>query len=176
MIIQTVSEKITLVRLAIKILGAIRDGKNSNVINYCNQFIQISPKNSWALWVLAEEYGRQDEIEMAVDYAKRSLEKDPNSFNTLKLIATCRAGQNKEHEAYEYICRAIQNVPKDEKVGKFNFIIMRFLGKLPWFPYNAEDKLRSYELFSNDEKSNWLKWANDYKVWYENHISTTSSL
>ena len=123
---------------------------------------------SYFLEMIAKCYEWKGEPEKAIEYAEKKLAIEPNDFEMLMLYA--RYWNNKEDDemTYKYVCRVVENPPEPfEGIPDWGFRLLKpfelFLKRFK----GIEAKARKD--FSDDEinREENLKWAGDFKEWYE---------
>ena len=130
------------------------------------KILETNEKDQFALTMLAHCYEQKDDKISALNYASRVLEQDPNDFEMLMLSARFWSELGDEDRSYNYACRVIENAPQSYELPAWVLKILKALSKFNKFR-GLENKAKTD--WSNHEhyKKDSLKWAKQYKAWYE---------
>lgn len=130
--------------------------------------IEADPADYFALSMLAQCYEWQGDRETALEYANKQLAQYPKDFYTLILAARCWSEKDDEDQTYNYACRALENVPRSEpkdmsRVAYFIFKLLSVFKKFRKLPSKAKESNLAFLTHYKES----MKWAWQYKQWYE---------
>lgn len=115
------------------------------------------------LWGLAYCYHGMEKDDEAIKYANRVLENEPNHFHILMLLAGIYSNKQDHENTISYVERGLANQPPAP--GPFPIWIEKMI-KITG-PEKMGKKLKEdWEMEPEDR--DWIKWAKEYKEWYEN--------
>lgn len=117
----------------------------------------------WGVGFCQYMLGNQDAAETA---AKKAIEINPNHFRSLQLMASIYAAQEKEELSYEYVIRALSNIPRT--VAENSPRLANFTRKVARFIYSGNPDDYVEEMLGLEEEDRiWISWAQEFKKEYE---------
>ena len=154
----------------IKASKAIGSGDYNTAIKIYTSRLEKDENDLISLQMLACCYEWKDDKERTIEYANKALVVDPNNFSMLMVAARYWLSLNDADRTFLYACRVVDNPPiQVPEIPKWVFCILKPLSIFRRFRHF--EKNTKMDLSKNDERDeDNLKWANEYKVWYEeNH-------
>jgi len=132
------------------------------------KIIAADEKDSFALTMLAACYEWKGDMETALKYANQTLAQNPKNFYMLLLAARYWSNKDDEDQTYNYACRALENVPREEfenirKVINFIFGLCSIFKKYRGLEARAKKDEIEFKKYYKES----IEWAIQYKQWYE---------
>ena len=104
--------------------------------------------------------------EAAEAAAKEALGINPDHFRALQLLATIYTSQDKDDLTYEYVSRALSNVPRS--TAEMSPRMANFARKMARYTYSGDPEDHVQEMLGLEEEDRiWLSWAQEFKKEYE---------
>lgn len=148
-------------------------GRNEidRVVSLCKEALEIDSRDLFALGVLADSYWRNGQHELALSFALRVLEITPNNFHALRVAVHVYRERNEDETAYQYakrLCAAdTPALPPYKEV-------FSLLKPFAWLPRirRLRQKAIDDQIVEQTSCTDWVKWAQDYVMWYESQSIT----
>ena len=149
-------------------VAAIATRQYGIAIDIYKKRVEANAADTEALLFLAHCYEWNGEIELALQYANKCLAQDPTEFQMLLLVARCWCEKKNDEQTYNYVCRAIENVPysEPEESPKIFYLILKCLSVFKRFR-GIEARARKGMLKWRKDHKESVQWALNYKRWYE---------
>jgi hypothetical protein len=125
--------------------------------------------------MLAYKFHEIGDNTRALHYGNQVLDIEPYNILTLKLLIRIHFDQHEHALVYGYIQRVTSAIPNPE-IAKMKSAMTRWLGILiPWFQRLPKLRVILPKLereLKNEyaDDSEWLRWAQGYKQWYEERL------
>jgi tetratricopeptide (TPR) repeat protein len=155
---------------------AIGSENYDDAIAVYKKSLETDIDESETLIMLALCYEWKGEIESALQYANKRLAQNPNDYEMLLLAARCWSERENEDQTYNYVCRAIENVPYSEppEPPRVVFSIFKLLSLFKRFRALDSKAKKDNAAYNEYHKEN-IEWAFNYKEWYEAKNGTIGS-
>jgi len=139
-----------------KVIELSKDSNDDNKV-YCNTMI-------------AYAYEQLKNINMAKKYYYLVLEEDENNLQAIEQLSMIYAKEKNHIEAYKYVEIGLYNSKFDNNyiVKFFSFFIDIF--KKILHPSYSFRNMRKATKQNTNSPNDWIRWALEYKNWYEKNI------
>ena len=149
---------------------AIRDSDYDTAITIYKKEERENNKDTYAVSIkaIAQCYAWKGDLENAFKYANKMLILDQNDSEMLLLAARYWYDKQNEEMTYKYVCKVIKNPPDSiEQIPKWTIWIIKPFSLFFKNLRNIERKFISIVSDHEQKNKEWVKWAMDYKNWYE---------
>lgn len=129
--------------------------------------LDLADKDDYALIALA--YEKLEKIDKAKEYYHLAF-KEYNSVLAIQQISMIYASENNYNKAYRYIKTGLELVKYENNYGmKFFSFFLDILKKILHPSYSFR-KMRKDTKEDIEHSNDWIRWAREYKTWYEDNI------
>jgi tetratricopeptide (TPR) repeat protein len=142
-------------------------------IEVYKRMLNENKENYEATFMLAFCYEWTGNLAQAIIYADKFLTRFPNDLQMLLLSARYWAHSGDEERTYRFACRALEN--SDEKIyriPKWPFKLLKPLSLFFKKFRGLEAKATRGEEINRKYKEDQLKWAKQFKAWFESKKAT----
>ncbi len=124
-----------------------------------------------SLKMIANCYCWKDDDENSFYYATKALKIEPEDFNMHFLVAMYWLSRKENKNVYKSVSLALENPPEViSKLPKLTILIVKLIGCIFWFKKkNLSKSIDDYCNSYNEENEAKLKWAREFKDWYESN-------
>ena len=150
---------------------ALRDNDYDKAIAIYKKGLAENEKETALAKSIAQCYGWKGDLDSAIEYADMVLAVEPNDHEMLMLSARYWSDKENLEMTYKFVCRLLENPPEQiEKVSRWVFgIIKPFSLVFKNFRGIEEKSKRAFEDAKRKREAR-LKWARDFKEWYEKSV------
>jgi tetratricopeptide (TPR) repeat protein len=154
--------------MRVRAAKAIGSRNYDAAIEAYKKMLETDEPDSYALTMLAVCYESKGDMETALKYANQELAQNPKNFYVLLFAARYWSNKDNEDQTYNYVCRALENVPSEEfenirKVINFIFRLCSIFKK----NRGLEARAKKDEITVTKYNKETIEWAIQYKQWYE---------
>ena len=157
-------------------LKIVQENRRPKVIKLCERLQTLEGKqDTVAQSILAVSYFEMGDEEKALHHGTQVLNVDPYNVFMLKLLVPIYFRRGEHPIVYGYVQRALSRLP-DEQAEKIMAQGAKWIGKVLQM-FRMVPKLRDLSRKVGqsrkeylDGESEWLKWAHEYKKWYEERL------
>lgn len=152
----------------IKMMRAYAAGDYPYAIEAARQVLSKNKVGISALWTIADSYRLQKKYDEAIKFAKKAVALDPRHPDVLQLLSELYFEIGDYRSTYEYVCGTIIILEEIDSVlgGTIN-AISRSISSTSAKP----GRVNTFHDKLHDERARaeeWVKWAVQFKKWYEN--------
>lgn len=150
---------------------ALRDKDYDKAIAIYKKGLAENEKETALAKSIAQCYGWKGDLDSAIEYADMVLAVEPNDHEMLMLSARYWSDKENLEMTYKFVCRLLEKPPEQiEKVSSWVFgIIKPFSLVFKNFRGIEEKSKRAFEAAKGKREAR-LKWARDFKAWYEKSV------
>jgi tetratricopeptide (TPR) repeat protein len=150
---------------------ALRDNDYDKAIAIYKKGLAENEKETALAKGIAQCYGWKGDLDSAMEYADMVLALEPNDHEMLMLSARYWSDKEDLDMTYKFVCRILENPPEQiEKVSRWVFGVIKPLSLvLKNFRGIEEKSKRAFEDAKRKREAR-LKWARDFKEWYERSL------